>query len=135
MYKCASVLGVCTCVYVYACCMCVCLCMFVCARAHVCVCVCVHQMLLFLRHHIELSQKGIMPGQQAPNTHLFLSLLFTGIPSRWQCVCLFFPIFIRYFLHLHFKCFPEIPLYPLPPGSPTHPLPLLGPGVPLYWGI
>jgi hypothetical protein len=22
-----------------------------------------------------------------------------------------------------------------PPHSPTHPLPLLGPGVPLYWGI
>jgi hypothetical protein len=24
---------------------------------------------------------------------------------------------------------------PPPPCSPTHPLPLLGPGVPLYWGI
>jgi hypothetical protein len=23
----------------------------------------------------------------------------------------------------------------LPPNSPTHPLPLFGPGVPLYWGI
>jgi hypothetical protein len=22
-----------------------------------------------------------------------------------------------------------------PPCSPTHPLPLLGPGIPLYWGI
>jgi hypothetical protein len=42
----------------------------------------------------------------------------------------FFQFFIRYFLHLHFKCYPESPLYPLPtPCSPTHPLPLLGPGV------
>jgi hypothetical protein len=30
---------------------------------------------------------------------------------------------------------PKVP-YTLPaPCSPTHPLPLLGPGVPLYWGI
>jgi hypothetical protein len=30
---------------------------------------------------------------------------------------------------------PKIP-YTLPlPCSPTHPLPLLGPGIPLYWGI
>jgi hypothetical protein len=41
--------------------------------------------------------------------------------------------FIRYFLHLHFKYYPEGPLYPPPALAP--PLPLLGPGVPLYWGI
>jgi hypothetical protein len=43
----------------------------------------------------------------------------------------FFSLFlIRYFLHLHFKCYPKVP-YTLPllcPGVP-------GPGVPLYWGI
>ena len=27
--------------------------------------------------------------------------------------------FIRYFLHLHFKCYPQSPLYPLPACSPT----------------
>jgi hypothetical protein len=43
--------------------------------------------------------------------------------------CSFF--LIRYFLHLHFKCYPKSPPYP-PPHSPTHPLPLLGPGVLLY---
>ena len=31
--------------------------------------------------------------------------------------------FIRYFLHLHFKCYPPSLLYP-PPCSPAHPLPL-----------
>jgi hypothetical protein len=34
--------------------------------------------------------------------------------------CLLFPIFIRYFLHLHFKCYPESPLYPPLPPLPTH---------------
>jgi hypothetical protein len=50
--------------------------------------------------------------------------------------------FIRYFPHLHFKCYPpflvsspKVP-YTLPlPCSPTHPLWLPGPGIPLYWGI
>jgi hypothetical protein len=31
--------------------------------------------------------------------------------------------FIRYFLHLHFKCYPQSPLYPPPPRpvpQPTH---------------
>jgi hypothetical protein len=35
---------------------------------------------------------------------------------------IFFNFFIRYFLHLHFKCYPESPLYPSPvllPYPPT----------------
>jgi hypothetical protein len=34
----------------------------------------------------------------------------------------FFSFFIRYFLHLHFKCYPQIPLYPHPTLLPklTH---------------
>jgi hypothetical protein len=47
----------------------------------------------------------------------------------------FFKIFlIRYFPHLHFQCYPKSPPYP-PRHSPTHPLPLFGPDVPLYWDI
>jgi hypothetical protein len=42
-----------------------------------------------------------------------------------------FYFFIRYLFHLHFQCYPKSPPCP-PPNSPTHPLPLLGPGVPLY---
>jgi hypothetical protein len=46
-----------------------------------------------------------------------------------------FLFFIRYFLYIHLKCYIKVP-YTLPtPCSPTHPLPLLGPDVPLYWGI
>jgi hypothetical protein len=30
---------------------------------------------------------------------------------------------------------PKVPYALPPPCSPTHPLPLLGPGIPLYWGI
>jgi hypothetical protein len=41
---------------------------------------------------------------------------------------------IRYFPCLHFQCYPKGPPY-RPLQSPTHPLPLFGPGVPLYWGI
>jgi hypothetical protein len=51
-------------------------------------------------------------------------------------------ILIRYLLYLHFKCYPLswFPLwkpsiiYPLP-FSPTHPLLLSCPGIPLHWGI
>ena len=55
---------------------------------------------------------------------------------------LFTYLFIRYFLYLHFRCYP-FPGFPpqnslsyLPsPCSPTHPLPILCPGIPLHWGI
>jgi hypothetical protein len=49
---------------------------------------------------------------------------------------LFFPFFIRMLIYIS-KAIPKYPPYPIPthPHSPTHPLPLFGPGVPLYWGI
>jgi hypothetical protein len=37
-------------------------------------------------------------------------------------------------LIVHFQCYTKSPPY-RPPHSPTHPLPVFGPGVPLYWGI
>jgi hypothetical protein len=60
------------------------------------------------------------------------------------CFFAFFLYFFRYFLYLHFKCYPLswFPLWKTPypisshsPCSPTHPLPLSGPGIPLHWGI
>jgi hypothetical protein len=70
--------------------------------------------------------------------YLYL-LLFTDTvfwKDVWNHDCFFFFFFflIRYFPHLYFQCYPKSPPYP-PPHSPTHPLPLFGPGVPLYWGI
>ena len=47
----------------------------------------------------------------------------------------FLQFFIRYLLHLHFKCYPESPLYPPTPTpllTHTHFLALV---FPLYWGI
>jgi hypothetical protein len=43
--------------------------------------------------------------------------------------------FIRHFLHLHFKCYPQSPLYSPPSCSQIHLLLLPGPGIPLYWVI
>jgi hypothetical protein len=45
-----------------------------------------------------------------------LELPFQGVlnvqPPETGSFFFFFQFFIRYFLHLHFKCFPESPLYP-----------------------
>jgi hypothetical protein len=53
-----------------------------------------------------------------------------------------FIYFIRYFLYLHFKCYPlsyfplqKYPILSPSPCSPTHLLLLPGPGNPLYWDI
>jgi hypothetical protein len=55
----------------------------------------------------------------------------TSVGEFWMCIPVFIYLFIiKYFLHLHFKCYPKSPL--APPPSPTHPIPLLGPGVPPY---
>jgi hypothetical protein len=48
-------------------------------------------------------------------------------------------IFFKYFLLGIFLVYisnaiPKVP-HTLPPHAPTHPLPLFGPGIPLYWGI
>lgn len=67
------------------------------------------------------------PPVPQPQQMLLLKLLieFIFIPL------LFFKyIFIRYF-HLHFKSYPKVPLT-LPTTLPYPPI--LGPGVPLYWG-
>jgi hypothetical protein len=75
----------------------------------------------------EFQIQGFIYDSQALYYHCSLST----IPA----LVFFFLIFlIRYFPHLHFQSYPKSPPYP-PPHSPTHPLPLLGSGFPLYWGI
>jgi hypothetical protein len=63
--------------------------------------------------------------------YFVLLLRRTKASTFWSFLFFFL---IRYFPRLHFQCYPKGPPYP-PPQSPTHPLPLFGPGVPLYWGI
>jgi hypothetical protein len=68
---------------------------------------------------------------------VILKILKTRCLKYWFFFFFFLAILfflIRHFPHLHFQCYPKSPPYP-PPQSPTHPLPLFGPGVPLYWGI
>jgi hypothetical protein len=69
---------------------------------------------------------------------LYFSCSFVVVVVVVLFVCrfiyLFLTIFIRYFLHLQFKCYPKSPLYPPQSCSSTHPLPLPGPGIPLYLG-
>jgi hypothetical protein len=49
---------------------------------------------------------------------------------------LFFHFFLlRIFLNYISNAIPKVPHTLPPPHSPTHPFPLFGPGVPLYWGI
>jgi hypothetical protein len=43
--------------------------------------------------------------------------------SLFSSVAHFFQFFIRYFLHLHFKCYPKSPLYPSPTLLPYPPTP------------
>jgi hypothetical protein len=49
-------------------------------------------------------------------------------------ISLFLIFLLGIFLIYISNAIPKVPPYP-PPHSPTHPFPLLGPGVPLYWGI
>jgi hypothetical protein len=56
---------------------------------------------------------------------IFSSVGTTASMSASLNILLFKNIFIRYFPHLHFQCYPKSPPYPHPPNSPTHPLPIL----------
>jgi hypothetical protein len=53
----------------------------------------------------------------------------------WPYSFFFFNFLLDIFFIYISNAIPKVP-YALPlPCSPTHPLPLLGPGVPLYWDI
>jgi hypothetical protein len=68
---------------------------------------------------------------------IFRSGLFCSLSSPvWLCfpIILFFNIFYCVFSLITFPMLSQkSPI--TPPHSPTHPFPLFGPGVPLYWGI
>ena len=139
------------CIHIY-----VCMCMCVCSHAwHDCVWACMGRPWMYIRHFSKSllrlqgynykvgifgmagSSSRISPWKgshqslcRALVTHSDVWLPGRELLDEWG----FLLFFIRYFLHLHFQCYPKSPP-DLHPHSPIHPLPLLGPGIHLYWGI
>jgi hypothetical protein len=72
-------------------------------------------------------------------------LLFRSLGTNFYFLCLFSCelrneiLFFNFLLDIFFiyisNDIPKVPYTLPPPCSPTHSLPLLGPGVLLYWGI
>jgi hypothetical protein len=59
-----------------------------------------------------------------------------NILSFIYIIIIIFPIFLLDILFIYISnAIPKDPYALPPPFSPTHSLPLLGPGIPLYWGI
>jgi hypothetical protein len=58
------------------------------------------------------------------------------IHLNYLFLLIYFDIFLLDIFFIYFSnAIPKVPYTLPPPCSPTHSLPLLGPGVPLYWGI
>jgi hypothetical protein len=55
--------------------------------------------------------------------------LLTGKVSQERVYALHYFFLIRYFLHLHFKCYPESPLYPSHAMLPNPPTPAFWPSM------
>jgi hypothetical protein len=73
-------------------------------------------------------QKGLFKNW----AHQIMDTSSKGVGKIFKLEVFFFLIFSLYTFQTLSRMFP----YTLPlPCSPTHPLPLLGPGIPLYWGI
>jgi hypothetical protein len=66
------------------------------------------------------------------NVQFILKFRFDEIPS---IEISFFKYFYYIFSSITFPMLSQKSPIPSPPHFPTHPLPLFGPGVPLYWGI
>jgi hypothetical protein len=87
-------------------------------------CICLHSLTKHESHWLDRDFQ-IMSIQCLQETDSDSAVF--SFPVTWLNFLFFFFFLIRYFLHLHFKCYPKSP-YTLPmPCSPTHPFPLLGP--------
>ena len=63
-------------------------------------------------------------------------IMFAKIAQNLSELLLNHKFFIRYFLHLHFKCYPESPLYPSPALLPDPPTLISCPcRYPVLWNI
>ena len=75
--------------------------------------------------------------EMTPHTygHLIFDKGAKTIQWKKDSILFFYYFLLDIFFIYISNAIPKIP-YTLPlPCSPTHPLPLLGPGIPLYWGI
>jgi hypothetical protein len=64
------------------------------------------------------------------NNEITLNAIF----CEFLMLFLIYIFLLRIFLNYISNAIPKVP-HTLPPHSPTHPFPLFGHGVPLYWGI
>jgi hypothetical protein len=95
----------------------------------------------FALHTFIFLSQGLNPGlihaRHHSTTGLSLQdlLLFALILLFYDTRIFFFSqFFIRYFLYLHFKCYPESPLYPPSARLPYPPIPTSWPWrSPWYW--
>ena len=88
---------------------------------------------------------SLVGGSRVPKTHIRLEAYGTvdelNSHLGWLHTYLqeesdrdFCMVFLGIFFIYISNAIPKVP-HTLPRHSPTHPLPLFGPGVPLYWGI
>jgi hypothetical protein len=66
----------------------------------------------------------------------YLKTILKPQPVQHDAVSFIFSIILLdiFFIYIS-SAIPKVPYTLPPPCSPTHPLLLLGPGIPLYWGI
>jgi hypothetical protein len=82
------------------------------------------ELLCMMSTHSATGQSCTLDNPDFP-----ISISFFLCVCVWVCVFLLFIYLGIFFIYISN---PKSPPYPPPPHSPTHPLPLLGSGVPLY---
>jgi hypothetical protein len=83
-----------------------------------------------------VSSTGALSLKKVPEKLVVIGAGVIGVELVRRIFLFFFlrQFFIRYFLYIS-NAIPKAPYFLPPPCSPTHPLPLPSPGIPLYWGI
>ena len=93
-------------------------------------CLACHQKMLYIKERVYL----IIPTFQFlvwKHPHRTNQAGNPDQPSFFLFIIFLLDIFFIYISNV----IPKVPYTLHPPYSPTHSLPLLGPGIPLYWGI
>jgi hypothetical protein len=92
--------------------------------------------------HIMFKYSEMNPTENlyyAQDTKKICVLCIINTIEYYRISWIFFFLFKKILLDIFFiyisNAILKVPYTLSPPWSPTHPLPLLGPGMPLYWGI